>query len=278
MLNSEYVALVRVIFMKFVSRYESHPVDAKGYVNYSQQEHDVWRFLYERQMKILENRAVDEFILGLEKLRLCANRIPQIPDINSQLIKISSWQVVPVAAVIPPNEFFGLLANRKFPVATFIRRQDDVDYITEPDVFHEVFGHIPLLTNQYYADFVSDFAKIALRHPKEDWYMFLRLFWFTIEFGLIETHNGMRIYGGGILSSYSETMSALSTDASIRAYFEPVSVFRTPYRIDVLQSIYYVIKDFSVMFDLCKLDYTTLLKRVRELGMWTPLYAPKEKI
>jgi phenylalanine-4-hydroxylase len=261
--------------MKFVSRYASHPTDEKGYVDYSQDEHEVWRFLYERQIQILENRAVDEFILGLEKLQLSADSIPQIPDINAQLSKVSSWQVVAVAAVIPPDQFFGLLANRQFPVATFIRRQEDIDYITEPDVFHEVFGHIPLLTNSYYADFVSDFAKIALSHPKEDWYMFLRLFWFTIEFGLIETSNGLRIYGGGILSSYSETMTALRTDAAIRAYFEPVSVFRTPYRIDVLQSIYYVIKDFSIMFDLCKLDYVSILKRVRELGMWQALHPPK---
>ena len=169
------------------------------------------------------------------------------------------------------------MAAKKFPVATFIRRQEDLDYITEPDIFHEVFGHIPLLTNPYYANFVSDFAKIALSHPKEDWYMFLRLFWFTIEFGLIETTEGLRIYGGGILSLYSETKTALTTDAAIRAYFEPVSVFRTPYRIDVLQAIYYVIKDFSVMYDLTKLDYNAILKRVRELGMWQALHPPKNQ-
>ena len=258
--------------MKVVSRYESYPVDERGYVPYSKEDHNVWRFLYERQIQILENRAVDEFIVGLKKLELSADSIPQVPDLNLRLATVSSWQVVPVAAVIPANEFFSLLANRKFPVATFIRRQEDIDYITEPDVFHEIFGHVPLLTNTFYGDFVSDFATIALNHPKDDWYMFLRLFWFTIEFGLIETAKGMRIYGGGILSSYSETMSALTTDASIRAYFEPISVFRTPYRIDILQSIYYVIKDFSVMYDLCKLDYITILKRARELRMWPPLY------
>ncbi|NDH08423.1 MAG: phenylalanine 4-monooxygenase [Gammaproteobacteria bacterium] len=261
--------------MKFVSRYESHPTDDRGYVSYRQEEHDVWRFLYERQIQIVEHRAVDEFILGLKKLDLSAECIPQIPDLNLKLAAVSSWQLAPVSAVIPPNEFFGLLASHQFPVATFIRRQEDIDYITEPDVFHEIFGHIPLLTNAYYAEFVSHFAKIALSHPKEDWYMFLRLFWFTIEFGLIETTQGLRIYGGGILSSYAETLSALTTDASIRAYFDPISALRTPYRIDLLQSIYYVIKDFSLMYDLCQLDYTTILKRVRELGMWAPLYEPK---
>lgn len=261
--------------MKLVSRYESHPVDDHGYVSYHQAEHDVWQFLYARQIQILEHRAADEFIVGLAKLELSPHQIPQIPDLNARLAKLSSWQVVPVSAVIPPDEFFGLLANHRFPVATFIRRPEDIDYITEPDIFHEVFGHIPLLTHGYYADFVSDFANIALNHGKADWYMFLRLFWFTIEFGLIETTQGLRIYGGGILSSYAETLSALTTDESIRAYFDPVTALRTPYRIDIMQSIYYVIKDFAVMYDLCKLDYNTMLKRVRELGMWVPLYAPR---
>jgi len=258
--------------MKFVSRYQSYPVDADGYVNYSKADDATWAFLYQRQIEILPNRAVPAFIQGLEYLRLNPNQIPQIPDLNQRLRQYGHWQVKPVDAVISSELFFQLLSEAYFPVATFIRRQEDMDYITEPDVFHEIFGHIPLLLQADYANFVQSYAKMALTFPSTDWNFFLRLFWFTIEFGLIETPDGMRIYGGGILSSFGETLSSLGSDASIRAYFDPVSVLRTPYRIDQIQPLYYVIQDFSRLQNILHYDFAQLLDRARELGMFPPLF------
>ncbi|HBB53298.1 MAG TPA: phenylalanine 4-monooxygenase [Legionellales bacterium] len=262
--------------MGFVSRYESNEWDDKGYVNYSSQEHDTWKFLYERQIQIVEGRAVPEYIEGLKKLELNHLGIPQLPDVNERLKKFSNWQVQPVKCAISSEEFFMLLSQAHFPVATFIRLEEDIDYITEPDIFHELFGHIPLYTVKHYADFVQEYAKIALTYPASDWNAFLRLFWFTVEFGLIQTPQGMRIYGGGILSSYSETLSCLERDESLRAYFDPVSVLRTPYRIDILQNIYYVIQDFKDLFDLVHLDFKKILERAKSLGKFPALYPLKE--
>lgn len=258
--------------MKFVSRYQSHPADADGYVHYTKADDTTWAFLYQRQLEILPQRAVAAFIQGLECLHLNPNKVPQIKELNQRLSHYGRWQVKPVDAVISSELFFQLLSEAYFPVATFIRRQEDIDYITEPDVFHEIFGHIPLLLQTDYANFVQSYAKMALTFPSSDWNFFLRLFWFTIEFGLIETGDGMRIYGGGILSSYGETLSALTADASIRAYFDPVSVLRTPYRIDQIQPLYYVIKDFSMLQHILNYDFVQLLARVRALGMFPALY------
>ena len=263
--------------MKFVSRYQSHQPDANGYVTYSDEEHKIWQFLFVRQEKILPGRAVDEFISGLALLNLTHDQIPQLPELNKKLERCSNWQVKPVAAVISPQEFFTLLSQSYFPVATFIRSREDLDYITEPDIFHEIFGHIPLLTQPEYAAFIQAYAKKALGFPAEDWNFFLRLFWFTIEFGLIQTKQGLRIYGGGILSSYGETMSCLITDASIRALFEPISILRTPYRIDQIQPLYYVIENFSVLKEILNLDFAKILARVRALGMFNPLYKAKDE-
>jgi phenylalanine-4-hydroxylase len=263
--------------MKFVSRYQAKHPDAQGVVNYSKQEHQTWNFLFSRQEKILPYRAVHEFVKGLELLNLNRDAIPQIAELNERMAMYTSWQVKPVAAVISPKEFFTLLSQAYFPVATFIRRQEDLDYITEPDIFHEIFGHIPLLTQKDYASFIQAYATKALSFPESDWNFFLRLFWFTIEFGLIQTPKGLRIYGGGILSSYGETMTALVSDASIRALFEPVSILRTPYRIDQIQPLYYVIEDFSVLHEILNLDFSALLARVRALGMFPPLYQQVQK-
>ena len=262
--------------MKFVSRYQAKQPDAQGFVAYSAQEHQIWKFLFERQEKILPHRAVNEFIQGLDLLSLNADAIPQISELNQRMALYTPWQVKAVAAVISSKEFFTLLSEAYFPVATFIRREEDLDYITEPDIFHEIFGHIPLLMQKDYASFIQAYAKKALSFPESDWNFFLRLFWFTIEFGLIQTQEGLRIYGGGILSSYGETMSALVSDASIRALFDPVSILRTPYRIDQIQPLYYVIDDFSVLHEILNLDFATLLARVRVLGMFPPLYQPQQ--
>jgi phenylalanine-4-hydroxylase len=259
--------------VKFVSRYTAHLPDASGFVQYSAEEHQVWQYLFLRQSKILKGRAVPEFIQGLKRLHLNATHIPQIHEVNEHLKPWSVFKVEPVAAVISSESFFNLLSQAKFPVATFIRNWQDIDYITEPDIFHEIFGHVPLLTVPEYASFIQTYAQKALDFPSDTWNFFLRLFWFTIEFGLIETRQGLRIYGGGILSSYGETMSCLISDESMRVFFDPITVLRTPYRIDRIQPIYYVIKSFKLLDEILNLDFKAVLARARALGMWPKLYS-----
>lgn len=258
--------------MEFVSRYVSHQPDKNGRVAYSQAEHEVWQILYERQMKIIPGRAADEFLSGLDKLELSAKEIPQLPDVSDHLKSLTGWQVSPVAALISAREFFELLASRHFPAATFIRTHEEIDYVKEPDIFHEIFGHCPMLTNQVYADFMHDYAVKVLSLPEETWPLLQRLFWFTVEFGLIETKNGLRAYGGGILSSISETAYSVESDKPLRIIFEPVAAFRMPYRIDMLQSVYFVIDSYQRLYDFVHADINQFMLRAKELGEYPPLF------
>ena len=263
--------------MKFVSRYQSHPVDSHQCVHYPNEDNETWAYLYERQMTLLQGRAINAYIEGLEKLALPKTHIPQIPEVNKTLKLYSDWSLAPVEAVISSARFFELLSQKHFPVATFIRRREDIDYITEPDVFHEIYGHVPLLTNPFYAGFIEQYAKIALTYPKEDWNLFLRLFWFTIEFGLVQTEDGMRIYGGGILSSYGETMTCLDTYLSYHVYMNPITALRTPFRIDMIQPIYFVIPHLNYLQSLLELDFSKAFKEVRQSGLFYPLFPKPEQ-
>lgn len=258
--------------MQFVSRYVSHEPDALGLVNYTETEHHVWQLLYTRQTKILSQRACDEFINGLRKLNLNPQRIPQLPDINKNLSAVTNWTVVPVASLISAQEFFRLLANRQFPVATFIRREEELNYVQEPDIFHEVFGHCPMLTHQLYANFLCQYANRVLSFPEAQWPLLQRLFWFTVEFGLIKTSQGLRAYGGGILSSISETPYSIESDAVIRILFDPITAFRMPYRIDKLQPVYFIIDNYAMLYKLAHSDLAKFITRAKELGEFPPLF------
>ncbi len=258
--------------MEFVSRYVSHQPDAKGLVNYSQEEHRVWQILYERQIKIVPGRACEEFLRGLASLGLSAEHIPQLPDLSRRLNSLTGWQVEPVDALISARKFFELLAKRRFPAATFIRNAEEIDYVKEPDIFHELFGHCPMLTDQVFADFVCNYACLVLSLPEEDWPLLQRLFWFTVEFGLIKTKNGLRAYGGGILSSISETAYSVESDMPMRVLFHPVVAFRMPYRIDMLQSVYFVIENYHELYDFVKSDVRDYIARAKEVGEYPPLF------
>lgn len=258
--------------MEFVSRYVSHQPDARGLVSYSDEENKVWQTLYQRQHAILPNRACEEFMKGLACLDLPATQIPQLPDISAKLNALTGWQVEAVAALISAREFFELLASRRFPAATFIRCEEELDYVQEPDIFHEIFGHCPMLTDPIYADFVCDYAKVVLTFPEEQWALLQRLFWFTVEFGLIKTATGLRAYGGGILSSISETAYSVESDIPMRVLFDPVVAFRTPYRIDMLQRVYFVISDYQMLYDFVKQDISGFIQRARELGEYPPFF------
>jgi phenylalanine-4-hydroxylase len=260
--------------MEFISRYKAHIPDNKGLVNYSAEENKIWSILFERQMKLLSGRACDEFLLGLQSLELRADSIPQLPELNQRLKEKAGWQVAPVAALIPVREFFELLAQKKFPAATFIRHEDELDYIQEPDIFHEIFGHCPMLTDPVYGKFVYDYARMVLTLPEAEWPLLQRMFWFTVEFGLIQTAKGLRVYGGGILSSISELVYSVESDIPLRARFDPVQVLRTSHRIDILQPLYFVIDHYQALYDFLSSNITTLLERAKVLGDFPPLFTP----
>jgi len=258
--------------MEFSSRYTAYVPDAQGLVNYSAQENRIWSILFNRQMKLLPNRACPEFLTGLDTLGLEASAVPQLPDVSNRLKAKTGWKIAPVAALISAREFFELLACKSFPAATFIRAEEELDYVKEPDIFHEIFGHCPMLTNQVYANFVYDYATKVLTFPEADWPLLQRMFWFTVEFGLIQTKQGLRAFGGGILSSTAETVYSVESDIPLRVLFDPIVAFRTPYRIDMLQPVYFVIDSYQVLYDFVLSDIGKHLQRVRELGEFAPLF------
>jgi phenylalanine-4-hydroxylase len=252
--------------------YVSRKPDDKGFVDYPDTEHQTWHTLYDRQIALIKERACDEFIEGIELLNLTADRIPQIPDVNAALAKTTGWTLEPVAALISIDKFFQLLAAKKFPVATFIRRPEDLDYIEEPDIFHEIFGHCPLLTNPAYADFTEAYGKLALQAEPNERMRFGRLYWFTIEFGLLQTQKSNRIYGGGILSSKEETVYALDSTVPECRPFDLMKVLRTPYRIDILQTVYYVIENYEQLHELTNMDLLGCVREAMRLGDFPPTY------
>jgi phenylalanine-4-hydroxylase len=258
--------------MDFSSNYVAHIPDAQGFVKYSVEENRIWTTLFERQMNLLPGRACDAFLSGLSALGLTAEAIPQLPEVSSRLKEKTGWQVEPVAALISARDFFELLAQKRFPAATFIRTEEELNYVKEPDVFHELFGHCPMLTDPVYADFVHDFACKVLTLPESDWPLLQRMFWFTVEFGLIKTATGLRAYGGGILSSIAETVYSVESDIPIRILFDPIAVLRMPYRIDMLQYVYFVVDDYQTLYDFVLSDLKSQLVRARELGEFPPYF------
>lgn len=233
-----------------MTHYIAKKPNAFGYVDFTQEENETWKILFERQIKVIQNRACDEFIIGLEKLKLPSDHIPQCQEVSARLQPITGWRVTPVDAIIPLEKFFALLANREFPAATFIRTREDLDYLQEPDIFHEFFGHCPLLTNSAYADFVQWYGERALQTNKKAQSLLGRLFWFTIEFGLINSNKGLRIFGGGILSSYKETLYALESDTPQRISYNPNKILDTTYRYDEIQQCYFILNNIAELFEL----------------------------
>ncbi len=259
--------------------YLSHQPDSHGHIHYSDDENAMWQALLARQATQIPNRACVEYLQGLKKLNLPTTYIPQLQDIDEVLQATTGWQTAAVPALISFGKFFKLLANKSFPVATFIRRFDDMDYIEEPDIFHEIVGHCPLLTHPAFATFNETYGKLGLTATKEERAFLARLYWFTIEFGLVGSSiESRRIYGGGILSSPSETVYALSNEPKNRPEcraFDLLDVLRTPYRIDQIQPIYYVIDELDTLFDIIDSDIMGMVKKAMSLGLFEPTYPPK---
>ena len=257
-------------------KYISNPVDDQGIVAWSDVENETWAKLVERQKDIIQGRACDEFMQGMDILGFNnSTKVPQIPEVNKILNEYTGWGVEPVPALIQPKEFFNLLANKRFPAATFIRVPAEMDYLQEPDIFHEIYGHTPLLTNQAYGDFMEMFGKLALEAEPNERRQLFRLFWFTIEFGLVKTNEGLKAYGGGILSSIGETQFCLTSEPE-KMDFDVLNVLRTPYRIDIMQPVYFVINKFDDLFSILDQDILSLLSEAKSLGDFDPKYPPKE--
>jgi phenylalanine-4-hydroxylase len=205
-------------------------------------EHAMWDRLFARQSDMLPGRAADAFLRGIDVLRLEKPGIPDYRELNARLMAATGWQVIAVPGLVPDDVFFDHLANRRFPAGNFIRTPEQLDYLQEPDVFHDVFGHVPMLADPVFADYMVAYGEGGLRSLKFDALKQLaRLYWYTVEFGLIREASGLRIYGAGIVSSFAESVFALDSDSPNRIGFDLARVMRTDYRIDDFQQNYFVI-------------------------------------
>ena len=222
---------------------------------FSADEHAMWDRLFARQSEMLPGRAADAFLRGLDVLKLSRPGIPDYRELNARLTAATGWQVVAVPGLVPDEVFFEHLANRRFPAGNFIRRPDQLDYLKEPDVFHDVFGHVPMLADPVFADYMEAYGKGGLRSLGFGaLHKLARLYWYTVEFGLIREKGGLRIYGAGIVSSYGESVFALDDPSPNRIGFDLMRIMRTEYRIDDYQQNYFVIDSLE---DLLKVTVET---------------------
>jgi phenylalanine-4-hydroxylase len=238
---------------------------------YSAEEHAIWRLLFERQQRLLVGRACREFLDGLGRLGVAADGIPDFRRLNEILDGATGWRIVAVPGLVPDDAFFAFLAGRRFPSTCFIRRRDQVDYLQEPDVFHDIYGHVPLLISPLFADYMQAYGEGGLKALRLGHLQRLaRLYWYTVEFGLIATAEGLRIYGSGILSSAGESIYCLEDPRPRRIRFALRRVMRTRYRIDDFQQTYFVIDDFQQLFDATRPDFAPIYREIAPLSDLDP--------
>ena len=234
---------------------------------YTPEEHTTWDTLFARQAKLLPGRASNAWLKGLDVLRLDKPGIPDFAELSERLMKLTGWQVVAVPGLVPDDVFFDHMANRRFVAGNFIRRPDQLDYLQEPDVFHDVFGHVPMLADPVFADYLEAYGKGGQRAMQHDALKWLgRLYWYTVEFGLIAEPEGLRIYGSGIVSSFSESRFALDDPSPNRIALDLARVMRTEYRIDDFQQNYFVIPSFDELLRLTvETDFAPLYETLKAL-------------
>jgi phenylalanine-4-hydroxylase len=238
----------------------------QAWESYAPAEHATWRTLYERQAKLLPGRACAEYLAGMEALPIGAEAIPDFRRLSDVLMRRTGWQVVAVPGLVPPEVFFEHLANRRFPAGQFIRRREQLDYIEEPDVFHDVFGHVPMLTHPVLADFLQAYGEGGLRAQRLGALDQLsRVYWFTVEFGLVAQDGAPRIYGAGIVSSFAETRFSLEDSSPNRLKFHLPRVMRTHYRIDDFQETYFVLDKLDDLLRLAEIDFAPLYDQARAM-------------
>lgn len=239
---------------------------AQEWDSYTEEEHAIWRTLFDRQAKLLEGRAAPEFLEGISALSVTGDGIPDFRRLNDVLQRTTGWSIVAVPGLVPGDIFFQHLAERRFPSTCFIRTKDQLDYLEEPDVFHDVFGHVPLLVNPVFADYMQAYGQGGVKAMNQQALDFLgRLYWYTVEFGLINTPDGMRIYGAGIVSSKGESVYSLEDPAPNRLGFDLMRIMRTQYRIDDYQESYFVIDSFDELFEATRPDFTPYYAELRSM-------------
>jgi phenylalanine-4-hydroxylase len=216
------------------------------YENYTAEDFEVWKLLYNRQLSLLRSSAVQEYLQGLIAVDMVAERIPDFKELNQHLSQLTGWRIIPFEGICPPGKFFQLLSHRVFPCTHWLRRMDQMDYLEEPDMFHDVFGHIPLLSNKSYCTFFQQLGSIGnmYQHHQHIIDKLERLYWFTIEFGLMKEGGAVKVYGSGIASSFGELKHTIS-DQSIKKPFNLLEIMDHAFRTDVIQDEYYIIESFN---------------------------------
>ena len=246
------------------------PVYATGIVeqpwdDYSAEDHATWATLFARQREILPGRASQTFLRAQDAMGMSPDRIPRYTDLNRVLGEATGWQLIGVEGLLPELDFFDHLANRRFPVTWWIRRADQIDYIEEPDLFHDLFGHVPLLMDPRFADYMQAYGRGGVKAHAigpDALQNLTRLYWYTVEFGLIREAGGLRIYGSGIVSSRGESIHALESEAPNRIGFDLERIMRTRYRIDTYQKTYFVIDSFEQLIEATRPDFTPIYARL----------------
>ncbi len=239
----------------------------QGWEHYTAEEHATWDTLFARQSKLLPGRASEAYLRGLDVLKLSRPGIPDFEELSERLMKLTGWQVVAVPGLVPDDVFFDHMANRRFVAGNFIRRPDQLDYLQEPDVFHDVFGHVPMLADPVFADYLAAYGRGGQRALGMDALKYLgRLYWYTVEFGLVREDGDLRIYGAGIVSSYSESRFALEDSSPNRIGFDLARVMRTEYRIDDFQQNYFVIPSYEELLrTTLETDFAPLYAEIKAL-------------
>jgi phenylalanine-4-hydroxylase len=233
--------------------------------SYSKTDHHTWATLFERQREVLQGRACREFIHNQERFGMSADAIPRFDDLNEVLAKATGWRLVGVEGLLPELDFFDHLANRRFPVTWWIRKPEQLDYLAEPDLFHDLFGHVPLLLNPVFADYMEAYGRGGVKAHgigAEALVNLTRLYWYTVEFGLIREAGNLRIYGSGIVSSRGESIHCLESAAPNRIGFDMERIMRTRYRIDTYQKTYFVIDSFEQLMEATRPDFTPIYRRL----------------
>ncbi|PRH81976.1 phenylalanine 4-monooxygenase [Arenimonas caeni] len=255
-----------------------HQLTDKGYVpvyttavveqpwgDYSATDHEVWATLFRRQREILPGRASREFLAQQEAMGMSPDRIPKFDELNPVLRKATGWELIGVEGLLPELTFFEHLANRRFPVTWWIRKPEQLDYLSEPDLFHDLFGHVPLLMNPVFADYMAAYGRGGVKAHAigpEALVNLTRLYWYTVEFGLIREDDGLRIYGSGIVSSKGESIHCLESAAPNRIGFDLERIMRTRYRIDTYQKTYFVIDSYEQLMEATRPDFTPIYARL----------------
>lgn len=244
---------------------------AQNWSAYTPEEHATWATLYRRQMALLPGRACDAFVDGMRRLPIEPDRIPDFERLSEVLMRHTGWQVVAVPGLVPDDVFFEHLAHRRFPAGQFIRRADQLDYLQEPDVFHDVFGHVPMLMHPVMADFIQAYGVGGLRAQRLGALdMLARVYWYTVEFGLVRERGELRIFGAGIASSAGESVFCLESSSPNRVGFALERVMRTRYRIDDYQQTYFVLRRLEDLLRLADIDFAPLYERVAALPTLAP--------